>query len=287
MFNSSAEFLSKQSPYCILTFVAALNALYPSMLLSWHSNTAAQAISDGFGQNFTIWMAILSSAYLLIKYPVAHLTKPNSPSNLTSKPSAVVILLVLLLLIPNATCSWLIAALASFGWWKSMPINSISRTAALLMMAVTLRDPLSLLGLNVFTEQLLSFDRLITQAMLNLSISGANHSNIVMGEQFNLVILTGCSSFTNISLALLLWLNLTIMIQKTTKTIDFIRIILLITLALLCNSLRLTLMSKSLPDYHYYHQGAGAEIFSYLSILLVLLCINWRKSYVKYNCITA
>ncbi|NQZ30443.1 MAG: hypothetical protein HRU06_04170 [Oceanospirillaceae bacterium] len=278
MFNLHRCFLAKESAYCALSFLAAFNALLPSILFNWRSHTAAAAISSGLGQNLTIWLAILSSVYLLLKYPFTVINHRNA--GITQH--LLVLSLALLLLIPNATLSWLISALASFFWWIKAPLNSASRNAALLMIAVAMRDPLSLLGLNLFTEQLLGFDRYITQTMLNVSFSGTNLSNIVIGEQFNLVILTGCSSFTNISLAVLFWLNLSILLHKTTHKTDCLRLLLLITLCVLCNSFRLSLMSKSLPDYQFYHLGFGAQLFSYLSTFMVLICLNWRISHAKY-----
>jgi len=278
MFNVTYRFIGQLSPLCLLSFLAAFNALLPSMLHSWFSQGPAQAISSGLGQNLTIWLALLSCGYLVIKQ-----APDNSLFPAKGIEQTLAVCLGLLLLIPNATSSWLIAALASVGWWKTSQPNSAARTSAILMLAIALRDPLSLLGLNLLTEQLLSFDRLVTQLILSFSLTAPEHSNIVIGEHFNLVILTGCSSFTNISLALLLWLNCTLLLHKNTHKKDLYRIALLIVLTLSCNSLRLSMMSLSMTDYAYFHEGGGAELFSYLTTFVALLCVNWSKSHEKYQ----
>ncbi|EPJ43964.1 MAG: hypothetical protein OFPI_41290 [Osedax symbiont Rs2] len=271
------------TPYFWLTLVAAGNALLPGILAQIIALGFFTALSGGFKQNAIIWMGIAASCYLRWRaYSAAQFRSSMPDRSLAQgyyrKQHLICLLLALLLVIPSATFSWLVCALAALLWRLHGRVNRSDCSAAVLMIAVALREPVSQLSLSLFAEQILGFDSFLSSLLLSANIDTGQIGNIIVSPDFSLLVLTGCSAFNNASLALLLWLTLCFLLHQKTTAMDSWRLLLLLFLVVLSNSLRLSLMTGSLEDYQYFHQGKGADAFNDLSTLLPLLCTNWRRN---------
>jgi len=271
------------SPYFWLSLVAAGNALLPSISSQVLAVGFITALTAGFEQNAIIWMGIACSCYLRWRAIRDFQLRSGSPhSSLTDgthrKQHQICLLLALLLVIPSATLSWLICALAAMLWRVNSRLKSSDFSAAVLMIALALREPVSQLSLSLFAEQILGFDSFLSSLLLSGETDTTQMGNIIVSNNFNLLILTGCSAFNNASLALLLWLSLCLLLHQKTTAADSWRVLILLLLVVLTNSLRLSLMTWSIEDYQYFHRGTGATAFNDFSTLLPLLCTNWRRA---------
>ncbi|MCJ8338153.1 MAG: hypothetical protein MJK10_06745 [Pseudomonadales bacterium] len=273
---------SSYSPYFWLSLLAAGNALLPSILAQVFAVGFLTALTTGFQQNAIIWLAITASCYLRWRAVSTRQLRPVVADNSLAERSyrkqhLICLLLALLLVIPSATLSWLICALAALAWRLNSRIKTSDYSAAVLMIALALREPVSQLSLSLFAEQILGFDSFLSSLLLSGKIPSAQMGNIIASNNFNLLILTGCSAFNNASLALLLWLTICLFLHQEATAADSWRVLILLVLVVLSNSLRLSLMTESIEDYQYFHRGTGATVFNDISTLLPLLCTNWRR----------
>jgi exosortase/archaeosortase family protein len=96
--------------------------------------------------------------------------------------------------------------------------------------------------------------------------------NIITGPSgFGILVYTGCSSFHNLSLALLCWVTMSRLHQENWRTRDFVTGGVVAATMILLNLVRLCLMAWNIDLFHYWHDGMGAEIFAIGASLTILL----------------
>jgi len=259
----------------LLTLFAAANALLPAALTAVEQDSFINAMLSGFGQSFVIWFSLVVSAILWNRSTV----RPFTNSRTTY---IFALLLSFALLIPLATINWLICAVCAVIWLRQYREDPFARASALLLLAIALRDPTTKLFLTLFANQILSFDTWLTFLSLS-SFYGSSFSmqgNLIsQADSYGLLILTGCSSFVNLSLVLLLWLALSLRFKPSLSGIDIALASILCVGVLALNTFRLTLMAIDQHWYQLFHEGSGALVIELATFLLALLAIIWRKHY--------
>lgn len=80
-----------------------------------------------------------------------------------------------------------------------------------------------------------------------------------------------CSSFHNISLALLIWLSLLTIAEAQVHRRQIVALVAAVVLIILLNALRIMLMTLSEGSYNLWHGGAGTLIFSCATFIAVVL----------------
>ena len=99
-------------------------------------------------------------------------------------------------------------------------------------------------------------------------------SNIVITPNGNpLLILTGCSVFANLSYISLLWFSLYVFYQCPIRRLSWVILGVATGFTLASNAIRLALMTRSTQDYIFYHDGAGAQVFEWGLMALVLVLV--------------
>lgn len=233
------------------------------------------SLIGGFGISFIVWFAVYCSFDLLRKC---------SSQEATRNDWVVAFAAMILFAIPSAFISWIVlsffAAYCGFFVYQS---GTIGRNAALIMLAVALRVPVSDICLKLSADALLQFDAMATLSLLQLIESEAvRQGNIVIGSGgHELLIMTGCASFTNISLALLLWFTVVrTQVMRWRSALTF-TIIPLTVLVMGINITRLAMMARSQEEYFFYHDGFGADLVNALILLvalgMALLSIHFEK----------
>jgi len=259
----------------LLTLSAAANALLPAALTSIEQDTFINALLSGFGQSFVIWFSLVVSAILWKRSTVRAFT--NSRTTYTFA-----LLLSLALLIPLATINWLICASCALIWLRQYRDDPFARASALLILAIAIRDPTTKLCLTLFANQILSFDTWLTFLSLSFfyGTSFSMQGNLIsQADSYDLLILTGCSSFVNLSLVLLLWLALSLRYKPNLSRVDMAIAAMLCVGVLALNTFRLTLMAIDQHWYQLFHDGNGALVIELAIFFLALLPIIWRKHY--------
>jgi hypothetical protein len=113
----------------------------------------------------------------------------------------------------------------------------------------------------------------VVGAILQAVRSGTEwQDNVITGPSgFGIVVYSGCSSFHNLSLAMLCWLTVSKLRNQNWQIRDVVIGCLVGITMIFCNVIRLCLMASSLDLYEYWHDGLGAQIFAVGASVLVLL----------------
>ena len=232
------------------------------------------SLVSGFGISFIVWFAIYCSFDLL--YKLSH-EKANRHDWILA------FITIVILLIPSAIISWLaLSFFASYCGFFVFKSGDIARNGSLIMLAIALRVPVSDIFLKLSADLLLQFDAMATLTLLHfIDPDAVRQGNIVIGTAgHELLIMTGCASFTNISLALLLWFTVVRTQIQFWHSRLTLYILPLTFIVMGINITRLTMMARCQEEYFFYHDGLGADIINAL-ILLVALSIALLSIYLE------
>lgn len=257
------------NPLCLVAVLAIINAILPAMLLSLKEMSLMEAFLSGFGQSFIIWFSLFVCFQLYFKA----LGSLPSHSSWSHWHYLMAFTLSLGLILPFSLSSWVCATVASLLWQLSLTSKQRQGTlgyAAILVFALAIREPSAQLFLQVMAEQVLAIDAKLAFLLLDVFSDQVSLQNniIVNNDGTNLIILTGCSAFGNLSLAMLLYLSLKLFWFERLAKRDMLNITFLIILVLLSNSSRLALMTLSNEAYHFIHDGLGADAFDLIVLFL-------------------
>lgn len=253
-------------------FIGLANSMIRPILKNINDIGFIESITTGFGISFIIWFSIFSSLFLI---------QNSNEKKATRNDFLFSFIALVLFMIPSSYISWITLSVYSLYTIFATRLDSYKlRNACLIMLAVSARTPLSDICLKIFSDSLLKFDAIVTHfssKMFNPSIT--RHGNILVTDSnHELLIMTGCASFTNISLAILLWF--TIIRSNVFKWQKHYNLYILpLCLSVMgLNIFRLSMMSFSKDLYFYYHDGLGANIINacilIVSILFAFICIH-------------
>ena len=266
--------MSKAHLFSIVFAIGLVNAMIRPMRAHMSDIGVLNALLDGDGISFIVWFAIYCSFDLLLR---------SNPQASQRKDWVAAFSAMFLFMIPSAFVSWIVLAMfAGYCSFVSFKFGTFARNAALVMLAVSLRVPVSDVCLKLTADVFLKFDAMATQlfaGFMNPLIG--REGNIIIGpEGHELFIMTGCASFTNISLALLLWftaLRTQMLVWKRSFTLYIGP---LIAVVISINIWRLSMMAFSKENYFFYHDGLGADIVN-VAILLSALSIAFLSIYLE------
>ncbi|WP_416900137.1 MAG: hypothetical protein ACMVY4_10710 [Minwuia sp.] len=179
-------------------------------------------------------------------------------------------------LLPSARIAW-IAGAAAFGWlaateWRR---NGVVPAGMAVLLAVSLREPVTWLLTTLFAESLLRADALLAGwlASLFLPVEAVRANIIVTGNGHSLFVMTGCSSVNNLSMALLFWFAVT---RGMGVRAGAGHAIFLGSLIVALNVVRLAAMSVSPASYAWLHDGGGATAISLFTAVLTA-AVTWTS----------
>jgi hypothetical protein len=96
------------------------------------------------------------------------------------------------------------------------------------------------------------------------------NNTIIHSGAHSIVVLSGCSSFHNISLGLLAWIALTKLARPVWVKADAAVALAVCAAVLLLNLLRIYLLALSAESYAYWHTGPGEQIFVWVTSATVV-----------------
>jgi hypothetical protein len=183
-------------------------------------------------------------------------------------------------LLPSANLSWLaLAALLCLLLLRGGH-DAPTRTGLVILTVLALREPLASLALSLLAAPLVSLDAAMVARLLELAGTQSTRTgNIVENaEGLKLIVLTGCASFSNLSLALLAWFAVVRGAGMPLRARQRAAGIVLAVLLVFVNIARLAAMSLSPQAYAWIHDGMGAEVFLAAQIALVAVaCLAARR----------
>jgi Transmembrane exosortase (Exosortase_EpsH) len=156
------------------------------------------------------------------------------------------------------------------------------RSAGIVLAALSVQELWGHLFFNLIALQLLRIETAAVGFMLEMAGAGTSwKGNIITGPTgFGIAIFAPCSSFHNLSLALLCWVTVTRMRCQHLSRRTFVIGAIIGTTMIALNFTRLYLMALDADSYDLWHEGVGAEIFAVGASLAVLLIslIGTRKT---------
>ena len=177
--------------------------------------------------------------------------------------------------IPDSRVSWI--ALSLLALYNMMCGRRCTYTvaAASVLAALSFHEVWARMIKNIFTVPLTHFDATLVGLALALAQQevSRNGNLITTGNDFTLMVLQGCASFGNASLALLCWVAITRSIRPRWKPSEWFTVLTIIVCVVGLNVMRMVLMAMGGPIYEAVHRTSGGTFFNLL-ILAVSMLIN-------------
>jgi hypothetical protein len=147
------------------------------------------------------------------------------------------------------------------------------RAAAAIIGALSINALWGPVFFSFFALELLRADAALVGAVFALTRPDVIWLDTTIGVPggHTIVVMAGCSSFHNISLALLAWVSLTMLQRRSWVRYDLLVAMAAVAATVSINAVRLYLMAWSRDGYAYWHNGTGAEIYSAAAILSILV----------------
>ncbi len=242
--------------YLVLMFgigIALINAmLRPVMSGQWHPNYLIMGVLV-----FAVWQLIVSREHHACqRYDVY-----------------AVFILLGALLVPSSQLAWVSLGMfclwhAWFGSWSSR-----TRIGLLVLVAAAWREPVGHIVKEWLAEDLLKFDTGLVTSILTLQgVEVAQTGNMLtLAGDHALIVLTGCGSFTNISVACLVWYAVCLIQAEGWQNRFIWSGIMVAGLTVFVNVLRLALLAQGPAWFAYFHDGTGVWIIQTLGFLVIAL----------------
>jgi exosortase/archaeosortase family protein len=182
------------------------------------------------------------------------------------------VILCLFVFLPVSHFIWMAATGAAVYWYLSSPDDLNLRSAAIVLGALSVQELWGHILFRLLENPLLHAETAVVGSLLEVVRTGTVwHGNVVTGpDGYGIAIYEACSAFHNLSLAMLCWVTISNLQQRSWDIREFSLGALIGTVMILENVLRLCSMAWDIDSYHYWHDGAGSEVFAVGASLSVL-----------------
>lgn len=257
--------LSQRAAYGTFILAGVANAVVKPASLAIGETGLFQAVFSGFGISAIVWMALAIGIWRLWQDGA----QPCRPREVWP-----LMIASLGFLVPLASISWIVLGAACFLAAVFSASTGASKGLAITGLAAV-RDPVSKLLLDVFAEPLLTLDAYASSILLNALGKPVEREGNIMSATADhaLLIMSGCSSFTNLSLALLAWASILVGFSTPTWRLLLTGGAILGTAVVFLNTIRLSLMALSVDSYRIVHDAWGADVFLLLTSCLIVASV--------------
>ena len=181
---------------------------------------------------------------------------------------------------PTDVVLWLVATTVAAYFFATSADDPKLRAAATILGALAVQAFWGRGLFNLFAVDLLRADAAIVGAVVAAMHEGVTRYDnvILLSSGHGIEILSGCSSFHNVSLALLCWVTVTKLNRPELLRRDFLIGGVVCAMMILLNEARLYAMALSPDGFHYWHDGFGATVFAIGASLAALLLSLYGSS---------
>ena len=181
--------------------------------------------------------------------------------------------LCLLVFVPAPQILWVAATAISVYLLLTPADDRKLCSAGIVLLALSVQEFWGHQLFELIASPLLRAETAVVGTMLQMVQTGADwQDNMITAKSgWEIVVYPYCSSFHNVSLALLCWVTISRLASDAWRIRDFRVAGAIAAAMILMNSTRLLLMSFNEELYHYWHDGTGNQIFAIGASLLVLL----------------
>lgn len=221
-------------------------------------------------------LANLGIFQFLAWFAVLVLVARGAPGMRRTTGLALPCLISLAACLPDDNAAWVgLSVLAAYTFYVFAHDRSL-RAAAIVMLALATQ-----LFWGRILFELVAFQIEIADAKLAAGLLSLLHQPVTLQDNLigtgnhQIVIYEGCTSFHNISIAMLAWVTITKLARPDWRRSDLATAGLLVAVTVAMNSLRLFLMASSAPGrLDFWHVGTGAQLINAcLSALITGLCL--------------
>jgi len=182
-------------------------------------------------------------------------------------------------IVPAQRVIWIVATLGAIYIYLMNTKGSHSRAAATVLLALCVQSLWGPVFFSLFAFDLLRADAAIVGMFLDVTRSGYTwHDNVIATQGHSIEIYSACSSFHNLSLAVLCWVTLTKLNRPVWIATDFIYGAAVCAVMITVNVARLYVEALNYGSYEYWHNGNGIHIFQVGVSLIILLISLWGSS---------
>jgi exosortase/archaeosortase family protein len=193
----------------------------------------------------------------------------------TAGPSDILVIAALCLpvFLPTSRMVWVAATGVAFYLWLFNQGDPKVRAAGVVLAALAVQELWGHIFFNLVIFPLLRAETAVVGTLLEVMRPGTVwHDNAITGPNgYGIVIINACSSFHNLSLAMLCWLTVSRLRHQDWRARDFVIGGVIGLTMILFNVVRICLMAWNNNLYHYWHDGIGAEMYAIAASLTILL----------------
>lgn len=218
-----------------------------------------------------LWLMLKVNGFQCLAWAAAFscLWRSGAGPRLTGTELTIMFAIALTACVPSELVWLSLTAAAIFIWISAAdPWGRAAGTVVLALAGERLWSPMIFAAAEPYLVRL---DAVFTGwTFLSGELAHVRHGNVIdLGRGHAIEVLSGCSSFRNISLAILCWVAVTKWGRATWKRADLVVGLAVVVAMFAANLARLHAMALSQADYLYWHTGGG-RIFATSTSLLVL-----------------
>ena len=247
--------------FAALFVLAAINGVYFTLVESVRTLGWGGAFVNFFSVSAIVWIALVA---------IWQLARDAPSSALTRRDIVVFTTGLALCFLPSGWEARLALLLTSiYLWWASNPRTPERRIA---IIAASLTVPLvwGRLALHFLAPELLGFDAMMAGLIIGHEVQGntvAFAPGALADAGKRMVIFTGCSSFTNLSLTAVVTALVTQMFDLPGRWRLLVFVVALAASTLVINLVRLAAIASFPDHFDWLHVGTGATLFGYAGLI--------------------
>jgi len=234
------------------------NGIVSRVIQSVHRHGWADALLGTFEISTIVWIACIVGVSLVLR---------DRTIGIRGSELALGAVFVLLATLPIGPVSWLAVAGLSVYVINTTNVSS-TRRGAIILLAVTVPMLWSRLLFHFFAELILRIDASLVAWILRTHRSG-DIVDFVDGSGV-LVILPGCSSLANVSLAILCWITMSQLVSHKSSAYDLFWPLMASVSVIAVNVTRISFMGLSHRHYVMFHNAWGDAVASTTILGLII-----------------
>ena len=267
--QSAAARLSFRELTLWSSLLVLANGMVGSILGGQFAPGAGGVLDFIFGGGFLV-VAWGAAIWLLIKAPAK-----------AASLADVLVTLGLCLLGGLAQTTALPIAITGLGLWLFLNKDDDIRAAGAVFLAIASQQFWGHIILGALAPELVRLDAAMVGEAMVRTVKGASwHDNIITSPSgYSIVVVEGCSSFANVSTALLAWVSFGRLERVKWLPRDLIVGAVVVVSQIALNVTRMYLMAQSPQNYLYWHDEGGKQIYvaaaSAAAVLISVVGTHW------------
>jgi hypothetical protein len=250
--------MNRNQLFAALIVIAFANGILVRVADGFRGHGVIESLSNTLDISAIVWVSLAVGVFMLLRAPAA---------GLAGRDTWVAIAASLLIAIPSAPFSWLALSGAAVYFLRTNQRDSMAQRGGWILLAVTIPMFWSRIVFSLFSGSILNFDAVLVSWIVGTKRAG-NAIEFADGSGY-LWIAPSCSSFANVSLAVLCFVLFHKM-HTCGPVIGYLRWAILACASVVAiNVMRLALIDIYSEHFDLLHGSTGATVTNWLTIVAV------------------